>query len=393
MSTKLVLRKSWQIVWQYRALWLLAMVLAMTAANTIYLGFWRGTQNQPLNIPLENKIKINQYSTIILPGEGLTIDLTAPKGGRVIFRDGTTLRDFRFLTDPTSMVALTDIRAITIEILSIMALIGLLATIARYVAETAIIRMVNDSEATGQQLKLRQGLRLGWSARAGRLFLIDLFLGLVSTGIVVLVLFLSIGPIMLVESRGFLTILLTAFGVFGLIILIIFLFAVAGAMLSLIMQTVRRACVIDDMGVFASIGTGILMLKHHLKDVGITWLIWMAIRIIWAPVSVMIALTLAPILLIFLLAGILVGFVPGALVTGIAGWFVDGATPWIMGLIAGLPIFILVTITPMLLLGGWVEIYKSSLWTLTYRALRAGELLVEAAQPPKPLVLAHGPAN
>jgi hypothetical protein len=215
----------------------------------------------------------------------------------------------------------------------------------------------------------------------------------VSAGLFALALFLFIGPIMLVESHGFAAFLLTAFGLFGFLILAGILFVVGGALLSLIMQTVRRACVIDNLGVFASIGMGISLLRHHLKDVGITWLIWIAIRILWSPVSLLVTLILLPILLIFMLAGVLIGLVSGALATGIAHLFVNGSTPWIMGVIAGLPTFILVTIIPLLLVGGWVEIYKSSLWTLTYRALNAREHAVQAVQPQKPLVPAHGVAN
>jgi|GEM_PF-422071 len=393
MDIKGILRKSWGMVWQYRALWILAMVLALTAANTIYLGSWQGTQNQPLNIPLENKIKINQYSTIILPGEGLTIDLTAPRGSRVIFTDGTTWRDFRFLTDPTGLLHRSDIRAIAIEILTMVVLISLFTTIARYVAETAVIRMVSEMEETGKQLTLRQGLRLGWSARAGHLFLIDLVVSLVSAGLFALVLFLFIGPIMLVESRGLASFLLTAFGLFGFLFLAGILFVVGGAMLSLVMQTVRRACVIDNLGVFASLGAGFTLLRRHLKEVGLTWLIWIAIRVLWAPLSVLVFLVLLPILVIFTFTGILIGIVPAALAGGFASLFLNGATPWIIGLIAGLPIFILVAIIPLLLVGGWVEIYKSIMWTLTYRTLRLSEHALHAVQPQKPLVPAHGVAD
>ena len=43
----------------------------------------------------------------------------------------------------------------------------------------------------------------------------------------------------------------------------------------------------------------------------------------------------------------------------------------------GLPIFILVTLAPWWCLGGLMEVFKSSAWTLTYRELR----VVEDAQP------------
>jgi hypothetical protein len=389
MDTKEVLRKSWQMVWQYRALWILAMVLALTAANTIYLGPWQETQDQPQNL----KVILTDAITIRLPGDGLTIDLTAPAGSRVIFTDGSTWHDFPFLKDPSGQLHLSDIWAIVIEILSLVVLIGLTATLARYVAETAMIRMVSDTEDTGKQLTFRQGVRLGWSARAGRLFLIDLLVGLVMAGFAALAVLLFIGPIILVNPHGLAAILLTAFGAFGLLVLPFTLYIVGSALLSLIMPTVRRACVIDNLGVFASMGTGFGMLKRHLKEVGTTWLIWIAIRILWAPASVLVTLILLPILLTFMLAGFLTSLIPGVLAGGFADLFVNGVTPWIIGIIAGLPIFILVTIIPMLLVGGWVEIYKSSLWTLSYRALRAREHTVQAAQPQKPLVPARGIAD
>lgn len=390
MDAKIVLRKSWQIVWHYRALWILAMVLALTAANTIYIGPWQDNQNQPHN----SKIKITDSVTIGLPGDGLSIDLTALAGSRVVFTDATG-RPFPFLslTDPSGQVSQSDIEAITIEILILVVFIGLLATIARYLAETAVIRMVSETEGSGKRLKLRQGLRLGWSTRAVRLFLIDLMVGVLGAGIIVFVLWMSISFIMFVEPRGFVAILLTAFGILSLLGITGMLLVVGGILVSLIMQTARRACVMDDLGVFVSIGTGISMLKCHLKDVGITWLIWIAIRILWAPVGVLVILILLPILIFTVLAGMLIGFVPGVLVTGIASLFVNGVTPWMMGLIAGLPIFILVTIMPILLVSGWVEIYKSSLWTLTYRELSTREDVVQAVQPHQPLVPAHGVAQ
>jgi hypothetical protein len=39
----------------------------------------------------------------------------------------------------------------------------------------------------------------------------------------------------------------------------------------------------------------------------------------------------------------------------------------------GIPIFALVVSVPWLFLGGLVEVFKSSVWTLTYRELRALE--------------------
>jgi hypothetical protein len=388
MDTRKVLRKSWQMVWQYRTLWILAMVLALTTVNTIYLGPWQDNQNQSHH----SKIIISDYSTISLPGEGLTIDLTAPAGSRVVLTDADG-RPFTFLEDPSGQLSLSDIKAITMEILILAGLIGLLAMLARYVTETAVIRMVSETEKNGKKLTVRQGIRLGWSARAARLFLIDLVIGLLGAGIIAFVLWLSIGVIMSVEPRGSVAIFLTAFGILGLLGFTGILLVVGGILVSLVMQVVRRACVMDDMGLIASICTGVAMVKHHLKDVGITWLLWIAIRIFYAPAVILVALILMPVLFFFLLAGVLLSLIPMALATGIASLYIHGVAPWIVGFIAGLPLFILVTITPLLFVGGWVEIFKSSLWTLAYRELSARESAVQAARSGQALVPTQGLAD
>ena len=49
----------------------------------------------------------------------------------------------------------------------------------------------------------------------------------------------------------------------------------------------------------------------------------------------------------------------------------------LLAVVVGLPIFIPVMLAPWWCLGGLMEVFKSSVWTLTYRGLRA----VEDAQP------------
>jgi hypothetical protein len=55
----------------------------------------------------------------------------------------------------------------------------------------------------------------------------------------------------------------------------------------------------------------------------------------------------------------------------------SGPLPWILAGAVGLPIFLLVLVIPLLFLGGLWQVYRSSVWTLTYRELRA----MEAVQP------------
>jgi hypothetical protein len=47
--------------------------------------------------------------------------------------------------------------------------------------------------------------------------------------------------------------------------------------------------------------------------------------------------------------------------------------PWILAGAVGIPIFILVVAVLGLFLGGLAEVFKSSVWTLTYQEVRALE--------------------
>ena len=53
--------------------------------------------------------------------------------------------------------------------------------------------------------------------------------------------------------------------------------------------------------------------------------------------------------------------------------FLEGPVLWIIGGVTGFPIFILVVSAPWVFVGGLMEVFKSSTWTLIYRELRALE--------------------
>jgi hypothetical protein len=71
--------------------------------------------------------------------------------------------------------------------------------------------------------------------------------------------------------------------------------------------------------------------------------------------------------------GGVLGGLPALLIGGLASLFLEGPVPWILAAVVGIPIFILVVAVPWLFLGGLMEVFKSSTWTLTYRELRALE--------------------
>ncbi len=391
MNTKSVLQRSWQMLWRYRALWLFGAILALVAANAIFLGPWgdRVESKQWFNI------RISNFTTFRVPsGSDLTIDLTAPDGVRLITPDGASWRGVQDLLDEINRGLPVNIFAVLIEIVVILFVLILLGTIARYVAETAVMRMVNEGEETGKRLSIRQGLRRGFSSRALRLFIVDLVVGILATLAFAVVFGLAFSPLLLVvNNHEPVTIAAGAGGTLFLLALATFLWIAGGAVLSLVMQPVRLACVLEDRSLAASIGVGFRMLKKHLKEVGLLWLIWVGIRILWAPVVILIVVLIAPVFLLSVVAGVVAGGAPAALVGGIAGQFTGGATPWIMGILAGLPIFTLVTISPILFVSGLVEIYKSCLWTLGYRNLKTVEQTAKAPEPKTPLVPVEGAAS
>ena len=90
----------------------------------------------------------------------------------------------------------------------------------------------------------------------------------------------------------------------------------------------------------------------------------------WMVISVPIFLVMLPVILVLLLVGVLVAAVPALITAGISGLFLDGILPWIIGALFGLPLFMLVVAAPMAFVSGLVEIFKSNLWTLSYREMR-----------------------
>jgi hypothetical protein len=68
-------------------------------------------------------------------------------------------------------------------------------------------------------------------------------------------------------------------------------------------------------------------------------------------------------------------------VGGLTGLAFEGATPWVLGAVVGIPAFLLVLAAPLAFVGGLLEVFLSSAWTLTYRQMRGMEGLAEEPQP------------
>jgi hypothetical protein len=354
-----VLKRAWEIVWQYRALWIFGIILALTTAQGTPYQRGSGNGGGPAEYQIDEGDLPFPGDEFDLPGIPLEPEILPQIVGALI--------------------------AIGVGLACMIVFLIIATTVARYVAETALIRMVDDYEETGEKHSVRKGFRLGWSRTALRLFLIDLLIGLPLTVVFILLFLLAFAPLLLWITQS------TAAGVtgtvatIGLFLLVIFLAIVVSTVVSLLKPFLRRACALEEAGVIESIRQGLNVVRRHLKDVVVMWLIMIGLRIGWVIAMIAALILLFPFIILLIIVGGVLGGVPALLVGGLASLVFEGAVPWILGALVGLPIFILVMAVPWLFLGGLMEVYKSNVWTLTYRELRALESVEpELDQLPEP---------
>jgi hypothetical protein len=316
-----VLRRAWDIVWRYRALWIFGFILALTTGG--------GGNNW-----VQYSFRGEDFSQ-----RGLRIERIPPG-------------------------VMSTLLAIGIGVACLVVLLIVVGAIARYVAETALIHMVDDHEETDQKRSVRQGFRMGWSRSAFRLFLIDLLIG-VSVALAFILLFLlALAPLLLWATESTAAGALGTATTIGLGLLVVLLAIVVAVILSVLKPFFRRVCVLEELGVTAAIRQGYAMVRHNLKDVVIMWLLTFGLRIGWVIVMI-------PVVLLLLVVGGALGGMLGLLAGGLTGLAFEGVAPWIVGGMVGIPIFILVMVAPLSFLGGLFAVFMSSTWTLTYRELHA----------------------
>lgn len=229
-------------------------------------------------------------------------------------------------------------------------------TIVQYVARTGLYRAVDQIEETSAAPTWRQGLRLGWSNRAFRMFLLDLLVGITAFVGIMGLLLLAAAPLLLLlfDSE-----VLRVFGVVatvGLGLLAILLIIAAVVVISILQQFWRRQIALDDRTVGEALSLGTQMARRKAGDVAILWLLL-------AVIGIAFAIVLIPVVIGLSLLG---GGIGAALGYGIHA--LTGSIGW--AVLVGLPIFILILAVPLLLIQGIYLVFESSAWTLVYRDLR-----------------------
>jgi hypothetical protein len=262
---------------------------------------------------------------------------------------------------------------VVLGILAILVIVGLVLWIVgilvRYTSLGALVSMVDEVEQT-ERTSFKSGLQHGWK-RFLRLFAIDLliaiamfFVALLFLVVGVFVAALVIGPTVLLIQAGKALIVLgiiwaVGLGLIALLALIVAIFALS-ALVTLIREFAFRACVLDQKGVFNSLGAAITLTRSRFAQAGMMWLLLLGIRIVLGFITI-------PLVLIGL------GIVAGP---AIATW--AATQSMLAAAIVAIP-FVLVLIAVSALISGILVTFESALWTLTYRELRGKEVLAGAA--------------
>jgi hypothetical protein len=351
-----ILQRAWHILWNYRALWVFGLILALAAGGSFNGGGNNGVQ----------------YQT---DGNGNGPDIPPPQSMQEFFRDlGRELDKLFSQGIPDANItgqALTAFLWVIGVFILLMIVVGVVVAIARYVSETAVMRMVDEYESSSTRMTVREGFRLGWSRAAWRLFLINLivnlpaillFIVLVIAGTII---FLSVmngnenfAAVSIVSMIG-----LVFTSICGVIILSIFL--------NLFRNFFWRAAALEDAGVGESLRRGFAMVREHWKSVGIMWLVMIGLGIAWIVVSIIAFIVTIPVVILTSLVAVIVAAVPYLLLVGLFSLFLGGPLPWIAAALFILPLFFIIAFFPWLLLGSWQKIYTSTVWTLTYREIKA----------------------
>jgi hypothetical protein len=353
IDIKKILKRSWHILWNYRILWVFGFLLAVTGAGG---GGNSGSGYQAGNRTNNNGSNGNNSS--FLPGSFL---------GQLSdwFNQNVT----PVFSHPEQYVA--TFIWIGVALLLFILVVAVVTSLIRYPSETAVLRMVDDYEQTGTKAGFRQGWKLGWNRRAFRIWVIDLVVGLPVFLLVALLTGLGVAGY-LSFARGS-----NALGVsvmiaaIGCAFLFIFAFVILMVILGLLRQFFVRAAALEGAGIGESFRLGWAMVRKNWKSVGLMWLVMIGIGIAYGIIGIVLFLLLIPAYILLVLPAALVAAVPALLALAITSIFAAGPLAWIVTALVAIPFFFMVLFAPLAVISGWYVIYTSSVWTLTYREIKA----------------------
>ncbi len=336
-----VLKRAWHILWNYRVLWLFGLILALTAGG----GSGGGGGNSGYRFSGGNG---NQT------------------GGNI---DRWFQDFFRPLNQMPEKQLINTLIWIGVGLLCFFLVIGIIFAIARYVSETAVIRMVDEYEASDVKVGFRQGWGYGWSRTSWRLFLINLLVNLPAILLMLIFLSLGVGMYFLVSGGSEFAKVTGIVGGIGLFFLLLFVVILLEVVLNLLREFFWRVCALENMGVMESLRGGFELVKRNWKSVGLMWLVMLGIGLASVIATILLLFLLIPLYIVMAIPAVIVAGIPALIVFGLTNLFLSTPLAAIVALVIGLPLFFLITFSPLMVIGAWLQIFKSSVWTLTYREL------------------------
>jgi hypothetical protein len=360
-----ILKRAWHILWNYRMLWAFGFILALTVGGNSFNGNRGGSSSSSNND--QNKPSQNQPFD---GWQGLQGNTTREKLNDGLRQAGAEIQKLQAQHPVEFRMGI----AVGITALVMIVILSIIGAVLRYVAETSTIRMVDEYEQSGLKVGFRQGWKYGWSNASWRLFLIN-FVVHIPTFVLLVILGLVGWWIVSTALNGAESALITSLvaGI-GLAFIAILFTGVLTAVLYLLRDFAWRFSVLEDTGVMESLRMSTALVKRNWKSAGLMWLVMVGIRIVWGIAFFILIFPLLIVSVITAIGGVVVAVVPTLLTAGVASLLsAPDYWPWIFAAVIALPLFATVAFSPIIFVNGWGLTYESSVWTLTYRELKALE--------------------
>jgi len=322
MNYTQLIKRAYEITRRYKVLWLFGILLALTSGSGGGGTGWRGRGGDGRSLPFPGQI----------PG---------------LDRLGLGRVDWQALA------------SVIVACCCLLFILTIIAIIVNYVARAALYRSVDQIEATAAAPTWREGLRLGWSQRTFRLFLLDLVIWLPFGIVALLLLALGATPLLLLLSEQTAAKVIGVVATIGAELVIVLVLIVAGVVLSIFAQFWSREIALADRGVGQALATGYALARKRLKDAAVMWLLLFAIGLGYG--------------LVFLLIMVVVLALAAAVGGGI-GMAVHALTHSVGWAVAvGLPLFTLIVLVPWVFIQGLWQVFESAAWTLVYREIASAK--------------------
>ena len=341
------LKRSWQILWNYKVLWFFAFLLAL------FSGGGGGGGNSGIQYSGGREASSSHYT----PGQwGVW--------GRQI--EAWFLQNISPLFE-TEQRALETAIWIIVGVMALAIVFGLIAALVRYPTESAIIRMVNERENTGAKLRFKEGWKLGWTHRALNMFLIDLMLAIPVLIYIAIIAVVAVTSFFGLYYNRDITLTAGTGVLIAALILLTIVFVLGMVFLGILRQFFVRAAVIEGKNFGESFSRGWQLFKKNSGNALLMWITLIGVMIVVGIALVIVAIILVPAYAILAIPGAIAAAIPGAIAYGISSLFAGQVVTWIIAALIAIPFFFIVTFSPLILLGGLVQLFSSNNWTLTYR--------------------------